>query len=219
MMAKVKVYSYPRNSGVSKHTIITIQKLLDDLCKEIPQLKTVEVVDGDSSFGEYSQFLNGFLCDCKGKRGYVDIQWLLVIQTIIISSVSVGIWEDYEFLRPHLDKASKKDDWKEACNGQFLSLRSLSLKKGQGPWGASVGIYPKSTTVETTGYPESIWHEFLHPFGVSDGYDENTKETLPGCEDCWMQYNSTRGKGLCRDHLYELKGFFEEARSLGNGKR
>lgn len=178
----------------------------------------VEVVDGDFSFGEYSQLLNDFLCDCKEKRDYIDILWLSAIQKVIPNpeqfgdpSYTLTIGKDHDLLKSHLGKTfGKLSNWKDACKGQFLSLRGLPLKKSQGPWGTITGRYPESTTVETTGHPGSIWHESLHIFGVSDGYDEETKETLPGCEDCWMQYKSTKGRGLCEKHFNELKRFFSE---------
>ena len=66
-----------------------------------------------------------------------------------------------------------------------------------------------NVALETIGYKESIFHEFLHQFGVSEGYDFS-KATSKGCENCWMQYNTTNGNGLCEKHQMELKRFIQK---------
>jgi len=49
-----------------------------------------------------------------------------------------------------------------------------------------------------------VYHEFLHFFELSEGYDMKTKKTL--CDNnCWMQSTAVRGKGLCPAHKEELK--------------
>ncbi|MBK8396265.1 MAG: hypothetical protein IPL26_13650 [Leptospiraceae bacterium] len=55
-------------------------------------------------------------------------------------------------------------------------------------------------------YPELFYHEICHFLGAQDGYDEiNNFKTIPGCEECWMQYEPAKGKTLCDKHLKEIK--------------
>ena len=80
---------------------------------------------------------------------------------------------------------------------------------GQGPYGTNVGVYPTGISVDTTGYREVIIHEFLHLFGISEGYDERSKKNT--CEpDCLMQWNATNGNRLCKKHLNEIKKFIKK---------
>ncbi|MBU1680846.1 MAG: hypothetical protein KKD86_18650 [Bacteroidetes bacterium] len=88
----------------------------------------------------------------------------------------------------------------------FISLPNLELKSSQGPWGASKGIYPFSVAIDTTGYKEVIFHEFLHQLSVSEGYNE-INYTNTCVSSCWMQYNATLGNSLCEKHSKELIKF------------
>lgn len=81
----------------------------------------------------------------------------------------------------------------------------MTLAAGEGPWGVCSGSYPDAIAVETTGFPNVIYHEALHMFDLKDGYDPVTKATLDGCEACWMQWEPTRGTGLCARHEEELR--------------
>ncbi|NCQ17187.1 MAG: hypothetical protein COZ80_03385 [Ignavibacteria bacterium CG_4_8_14_3_um_filter_37_9] len=91
---------------------------------------------------------------------------------------------------------------------QFISLKNLKLKNKQGPWGIAVGVYPHSIAIDTTGFKESIFHEFLHQLGVLDGYDYIT-HTTTCVSSCWMQYTATFGNSLCEEHSKELINFIK----------
>ena len=92
---------------------------------------------------------------------------------------------------------------------QFISLKKLELKNGQGPWGVTIGKYPFSVAIDACGYKEVIYHEFLHQLNVSEGYDENDYSNT--CDSlCWMQYIATKGKLLCEKHRKELVKFVKD---------
>ena len=129
-----------------------------------------------------------------------------------IKKILVG--SDFEFLRPFLlESQNNSESWRPTIGAQFFALQGLSLKPGQGPWGSSYGEYPFTVAVETTGYRESIFHEFLHQFGVSEGYDVDTKITLKGCENCWMQWEAVKGRELCKRHRNELTIFLQNIKA------
>lgn len=91
---------------------------------------------------------------------------------------------------------------------QFISLKNLKLKNGQGPWGATNGVYPFSVAIDAKGYKEIIYHEFLHQLSVSEGYDESNF-TNTCVSSCWMQRNATLGNSLCEEHSKELINFIK----------
>jgi hypothetical protein len=93
---------------------------------------------------------------------------------------------------------------------QFISLHNMNLEVGQGPYGVAGLTYPFSIAIETTGFKQSIYHEFLHQLNVSDGYGGSNLNTCGG--PCWMQYDATKGKELCEKHSKELLEFIKRER-------
>lgn len=66
--------------------------------------------------------------------------------------------------------------------------------------------------VVTKFYPQIIIHEALHLFGVTDGYDLNTKGQLDACNDsCYMQYEPCNGSSLCAEHMEQFCKFLNQA--------
>lgn len=211
---KTNVFSYPEHSKKRFFTIKALQKLINILNSKYEINLFIEVEDGHIAYPLFSRFLMKFLHSCKRTYDYLDIKWLSYINWIInapkrdtLSPIEYLVEQDLKFLKPYLLEAQKNSkNWIKAIGLQFFSLQNLRLKPGQGPWGVSHGEYPFSVAVDTTGYKESIFHEFLHQFGVSEGYDINTKAPLKGCEKCWMQWEAVKGRGLCKKHRNELIG-------------
>jgi len=162
-----------------------------------------------------------FLDCCKRTYNHIDINWLSYLNWIInapnkntLLTIESLAESDFKFLKPFLLEAqNESESWRSAIGTQFFSLQDMSLKPCQGPWGASQGKYPFTVAVETKGYEESIFHEFLHQFGVSEGYHPDMKTTLKGCENCWMQWEAVRGRELCKRHRNELTEFLDKLKA------
>lgn len=91
---------------------------------------------------------------------------------------------------------------------QFISLKKIKLKIGQGPYGATKGTYPFTVAINTTIYREVIYHELLHQLGVDDGYSKKNEIITHTCSvKCFMQYDPTLGNMLCDKHVNELIKF------------
>jgi len=218
---KVSIFSYPENRKRRRLTIKVLETLIDIINSKYGIEFCIEVKDGHNAFPEFSCFLMKFFESCKRTYTYLDVKWLSYLNWIInipdndtLSSIKRLVGQDSEFLRPFLLEAKEyAEDWRPAIGAQFFALQDLQLKPGQGPWGTSQGEYPFSIAAETTGYKESIFHEFLHQFGVSEGYDRATKAPLKDCENCWMQWEATRGNELCIKHRGELASFIRNIKS------
>ena len=80
------------------------------------------------------------------------------------------------------------------------------------PLGAHGYFSPASDTLNHTVvlskyYPQIIYHEFLHMFGVEESYITTSKQTIPGCAECWMQWEPSSGSGLAPERVAELKNY------------
>lgn len=218
---KINVFSYPENSKRRCSAIKALETLIDILNSKYRIEFYIEVRDGHIAFPQFSRFLVKFLDSCKATYNYIDIEWLSNLNWIInapnkdtLSIIEKWTGSNFKFLIPFLLEAQdNSENWRSAIGAQFFALNGLNLKPGQGPWGTAHDKYPFSVAIETTGYKESIFHEFLHQFGVSEGYNPVTKATLKGCENCWMQWEATRGNELCERHRAELSNFIQNVKS------
>ena len=124
--------------------------------------------------------------------------------------------KDIKFIKPFLIEGKKKSNiFKNSLSTQIFFIKGCKLILEQGQWGVCIGTYPSGIAIETTGYKESIYHEFLHLFQVGDGYNVITKKTYYGCKNCWMQWDATKGQGLCKKHRLELSQFIDKIRNVG----
>jgi hypothetical protein len=211
----VTVFAYPAASSRLEDTLVELRTVVGVLRHRYEVSATIEVENGKLANPRLSSFLERFLSTCAEVRRYIDPLWLSYLSSVIkcpseeiLFGIESSAGADASFLRPFLLEAIDSCEiLRPAPPALFLSTDGLGLRPGQPPWGGCVLEYPFSVAVETTGRRESICHEFLHQFGVSEGYDELTLLPLPGCESCWMQYDSTLGSGLCSRHLTELRTF------------
>lgn len=217
---KLATFSFPDDNKLRKLTIRAIKNLLKFLKCRYKLCIPINIEDGHVCYPEFSSFLVRFFDSCKKTYGFVDITWISYLNLIIkqpncdtLKLIKYCIEKaDFNFLEHFLYEAlNQSGKYQNVIEAQFFSIRNLALKQGQGPWGVCQKTYPSiAVALETTGYEESIYHEFLHMLGVSEGYDELTKNTLKGCENCWMQWNATKGNSLCQRHVDELKQFIKK---------
>jgi len=219
----ISVFSYPEHSRRRASAIETISSLLEILDSNYGIRLPLKVVDGHAAHCPFSRFMMEFLRSCEKTYNHVDIHWLYHLNWIIkvpsqdiLSGIRSLSGPDFQFLEPFLLEAQdNSESWRPAVGAQFFAIKRIGLKPGQGPWGANLGKYedPYSVAIETTGCRESIFHEFLHQFGVSEGYNKDDTTTCRGCENCWMQREATRGKELCKRHQGELASFLQNIQS------
>lgn len=217
---KISVFSYPEAISRLESAISNLRNLINTIQSDYRIDISIDVNNGHQSHPNFSSFLMKFIDSSKESYGWIDIQWLSYLNWIInhpskeiFSTIKSLAGSDYRYLEPFLIEAqTNAKDLRSAIGAQMILLKGLPLKPGQGPWGAAHDKYPLSVAIETTGYKESIFHEFFHQFGVSEGYDSEMKFTLKGCEKCWMQWEAIKGNGLCKRHQEELASFFHETR-------
>lgn len=214
----INIFSYPEYSKRREITIKYIKELIRVLKSKYGIHLCAEVVDGHRKYHSFSQFLIEFFESCKHHGKQIDIYWLGYLIWIIqkpsedlLSYIKSSINSQDGFIKSLLVRTLKNSSkWNSVLGSQFIVLEDLKLRENQGAWGANIGEYPLGISIEITGYKESIFHEFLHLLGVKDGYNKITKSTNKDCENCWMQYDATKGKGLCEKHQEELKKFLED---------
>lgn len=210
------------NDDLASENISFTKSVLDELITQInSNLKivfncTIEI--GKNIFTKYDELLNNLFNDAKQKYGYIDANWLYAINWYTRQSENhvIDYYKSYyiniNILLQYFKMIKINDKEYPPINKScFYSLRNFRLKNGQGPFGVNIDKYPRGISIDTTSYRESIFHEFLHLFGVNDGYDADTKETI--CDDeCWMQWNAKRGSRLCEKHLGELREFINNCK-------
>ncbi|MCH7828028.1 MAG: hypothetical protein IIC75_08680 [Bacteroidetes bacterium] len=204
---------YPHNDKQLNCVIATLNDFILYLNGEFNinlKFRAYSTIDFNSSL---HSLLQDFLFFSEQHFNYVDINCLIDLFEIIkhpsnemLDVIQLSHKNDIElcqfFQKAKLAASSFKID--EVFH--FISLKSLQLKEGQGPWGATIGVYPFSVAIDAKGYKEIIYHEFLHQLKVSEGYNEITH--LNSCDNsCWMQYEATKGNSLCEKHKNELVKF------------
>lgn len=214
------VFSYPEHSKRHTSTIKHINSLIEIVNSEYKINFPARHINGHLKYHSLSQFFIRFFDFCKKTWNCVDIRWLTYINWIIenptedvLLTIKSMIGSDFQSLEPFLLEAQKNSESsRQAVGPQFFSLEGISLKEG--PWGACCGNYPLSVAAETTGQRESIFHEFLHLFTVTEGYHKKLKTPLRGCENCWMQWAAVNGRELCGRHRHELIMFLQKVQSV-----
>ncbi len=177
----INVFSYPENSKRCEKTIGHIRELVKILNEEYNIDLNVEVKDSHKVNTSFSKFTIDFFDSRKKNKKYIHT--------------------------PNLYR--KCIERKQITDAIFFAVEDIDIKDR--PFGQNLGKYPLCVAVETTGKKESIYHEFLHQLGVSEGYDKETKRIKKYCStNCWMQLNATNGKELCKYHQEELKRFLQK---------
>ena len=230
----VKVFSFPE---CPKRIEIAI-KSIDGLTKKLRSCKykidlSISFENVHEQYPDFSDFLRRFYETCKRLKIFstpdgdpfalrmLDYFWPIIRDpgTNVRNNLPLYMSpEKEEFVQPFVDEArSHSEEWRPAIGLQVHMLEDPCLLGllGSGGW----GVAPIAKACEDCRialvikeYPQIIYHEFLHLFGVGEGYDKTTKATLPepDCDkSCWMQYEVSKGTGLCQNHQDELRDFLK----------
>jgi len=209
----LSVSYYPHNDKQLSYVIDTINNFILYLNHELNinlTFRACSTIDLDLPL---HNLLQDFLFFSEQHFNYVDINCVIDFFEIIkhpskemLSIIQLSHKDDKELYKFFQKAKRAASSFKIDEAFQFISLESLKLKNGQGPWGATNGQFPFSVAIVAKGYKEVIYHEFLHQLNVSEGYDEITH--LNSCDNlCWMQYEATKGNSLCEKHKNELVKF------------
>jgi hypothetical protein len=225
----VKVFSFPE----SKERIEIAMESITGLTKKLRSRKyeidlSISFENVHEQYPTFSEFLRRFYETCKEHHIFLDrngqsaplrilslFDWVIRVPGADVRDVlSIDASGKEHFIQPLVEEArSHSEEWRPAIGLQVHMLQDDSLLGDPGPHGCAwIVTTPKEfrTALVRRKYSEIIYHEFLHLFGVSEGYGEPTKKgTLPGCEKCWMQYEASDGTGLCQKHQDELRDFLE----------
>lgn len=211
------VVTYPRNEVILNDTIRQLLEVKSYIVTHCFKDFSVNIKRVEEFNKTYDQLLNKFFDLCEHKIRTLDIYWLVFFNELLISpttdmlkSAKTFCQAEFATIGPFLDNVFPEiKSPLPRPKTLFVSLRNIPLKD-VGPWGGAYGTFPKGIAVETTGYPESVYHEYLHLVGASEGYKKETKVTCEGCNNCWMQFDSTKGKGLCGRHAKDLSDFLSD---------
>jgi hypothetical protein len=168
-----------------------------------------QICDGKSEFSEFDRLLNSRWKD------KIHSSWESISAEIVMH------------LDPTLDelvsKGGVKNNWIEETKSALASLTRevvpnlviLDFKEGTNIGGNAIwhGAAQGNAKSEIAFvgfnqlYEELIFHEILHFLGADDGYDDETYETHKDCKNCWMQFEPSKGTGLCEAHFNQVKEF------------
>lgn len=223
ILDNIIVISFPRDEQRLTKAIKYLTELKKIVLVNYNIKLQLKIVNGNLGHRAYSQFISDILSNCEYNKYDLDCCWLYYINSVIkfptnstINSIrNLLNKRDDKFLKPYLDKAKKNSKKLFSSVGvNFFLICNIKLREDQGPWGVCMGTYPFGVAIETTGLRESIFHEFLHLFGLDDGYDNLTKKSLLNCKNCWMQWEAIRGSGLCKNHVFELSQFINKIKKI-----
>ncbi len=211
----VYVISYPDNQVRLRETIQAVEDLKKALRSQHElDLESFDFIDLRAIEPQVAQFLDQVVGaslhqkNCLSSRALFLVLWALKEPEFIAAAKASFGCEAQEFWH-YIETPSPTElvPWP-----LFVALdNKLHLCANQGAtnsWGECYyDEYPTTVAIERTGQRESIFHEFLHQLGVSEGYDPLSSSKPPCDPACWMQYVSTKGKGLCGRHRAELEQF------------
>jgi|GEM_PF-6467956 hypothetical protein len=209
----LSVSYYPHNDKQLSNVIETINNFIISLNFELNislKFRARSLIDLDLSL---HNLLQEFLLFSEQHYNCVDINYVVDLFEIIkhpskqmLNTIEVSHKDDKELCKFFQKAKSSSSSFMIDDIFQFISLKDLKLKTGQGPWGVTYGQFPFTVAIDAIGYKEIIYHEFLHQLSVSEGYDEIT--LLNTCDKlCWMQYEATKGNLICEKHKNELAKF------------
>lgn len=169
----------------------------------------LQICDGKTDFAEFDRLLNS-----RWKERIYN-SW----ETI---SAEIGMHLD-PTLSDILSKVGVQNSWIEETKSALASLTRDKIPNlvildfdeganigGNAVWhGAAQGNAKNDIAFVgfNQRYHQLIFHEILHFLGADDGYDDETYKTHKGCESCWMQFEPSKGTGLCEFHLIQVKEF------------
>lgn len=205
---KVAYFCVGQSSRIESIERSIMQLLMHLKSRGLPVPK-LQICDGKSEFAEFDRLLNSRWKD------KIHSSWESI-------SAEIGM-----LLDPTLDelvsKVGVKNTWIEETKSALASLTRdivpnlviFDFKEGTNIGGNAIwhGAAQGNAKSEIAFvgfnqlYQELIFHEFLHFLGADDGYDDKTYETHKGCKNCWMQFEPTKGTGICEVHFNQVKEF------------
>jgi hypothetical protein len=219
---KILIYSYPDNKATNS-IIDLLETFVGDLRSNYDLPLQASITDGFKENSKLAEFYYSYLSYCHSSIGKIDTYGLWLLRNIILgggqeesqtneyNKYMAETYGDYPSeLRELADQALKNSfGWKEYISPSFINAPGRALTNPVNAGETSGMGLISAVSLETSERKELIFHEFLHIFFVSDGYDEDTLITIPGCEKCWMQYDphGQNANSLCEKHKSELIGF------------
>ena len=218
---RVAVFSGP-DDGARDRTIANLRSFVRNLNRHFGIKATIDVYDGHIDHEAFASSIVEVLRRMVEVRGAVNpeaVRWFFYLawnrqDRDYLQNVSKRSDSEWSLIGDICEELVSSEVDLAALEAVFLSLRGSTFAPGNAPWGLCYDEYPRGLAMEITGHTQSQYHEFLHLFGVSEGYDEHSCDTLPGCESCWMQYQSTNGSELCARHVAELRDFLASTSPL-----
>ncbi|MEW6129747.1 MAG: hypothetical protein AB1757_22095 [Acidobacteriota bacterium] len=209
----VAVTSYPPDDSLIQRTLLKLEDLFQWLKENHKVDKRIQFVNLKEQYPTWSTIINRVIDNSLKTKGFISSKFISTLVSVSNYTRDVAfsfIDQETIFLKPLIKEIMDTSiGTHEIPKAIFISAPDLPLSIGKGMWGECIGVYPGAVAIEVSEYKESIFHECLHIFGVSEGYDENTKDTYPDCVNCWMQYEAIHGSGLCQKHLNELQKFLK----------
>ncbi|MFH1011178.1 MAG: hypothetical protein V1784_08090 [bacterium] len=223
----VKVFSFPESEErikIAMESITGLTKKLRSRKYEIDLSISFEKLH--EQYPDFSEFLRRFYKKCKKHHIFLDhngqsapLRILSLFDRVIRAPgadvkglLSAYVLGKAHFMQSFVEEArSHSEEWRPAIGLQVHMLedhRFLGPEDAHGTACLFQACEACRTALVAEEYPKIIYHEFLHLFGVGEGYDEEYKPKS-GCEKCWMQYEARDGNDLCKTHLKELRDFFE----------
>ncbi len=175
-VVQVHAMSYPPDPLRLAGTIETLRGFTDVLRDKYGMdAQSFDILDLESTSPALAGFLTHVIKSCVRDRGCLASGWLCEVLRVLqdptadmvrVATCSVGF--EYQFVWPHIERAASQAGLLQPVpGGLFVAVQGVRPAEGGGPWGECIGEYPLSVVIERTGMPESMFHEFLHQFGVS----------------------------------------------------
>lgn len=221
----MKVFSFPESPERIKDAMQAIVTLTNHLSSIYGIELLISFENLHQQYPVFSEFLTRFYRTCmkyevfsnddggSSPIGLLALCFLVIRDPHADARNLLGIFArgKEDFLQPLVDEArNRSHEWRSVIGLQVHMLRDARLLGDRAKDGHGIAVEDYRIALLIRNYPEIIYHEFLHLFGVSDGYNETTKATCPGCESCWMQWEPSCGKGLCQKHQQQLREFLVE---------
>ena len=176
-----------------------------------------ELIDGGQEHWNLFNILNKLYLLCKKEQLPFHINWLYILHRLIVGNMNHNNIKVQGRAFPGYDDRLEPI-FREVKAGEITWPSDFVIIVAKGITGLSGGpdgVHGLTTKINGNSnnlvvlikdYAEIIFHEFLHLFGVSDGYHDEfpDKRTNPGCEQCWMQWEPCKGYKLCDSHSDEL---------------
>lgn len=211
----VRIYALDNSQWQVETLISTLKGLTEQLSPCLGQPFNVDFINGNVIDDQYINWVNSTIQLCIENRIQANSSVLAMLMAIAQGGHNYSLNSiDHYFGGNFLGIT------RQALESGQASASQWNYVKGKHVYGVSSGFCLSSPVwhgeaigenlaIVKNNYLQNAYHEFLHLFGVSEGYDESTTGPLSGCESCWMNYGA-KGTGLCDAHLGELQTYLKK---------